>query len=157
VKGFVVIESDLVLDVVAVYTAAGSDGQVRTMAVERVTPRRLEAGCPDLIIETIQEPIGDSTKQWSIIRAVVRNIGSATAGASFATVIDPTTLRPDGRYYEADANTPVLDPGESASVFFYLPYWVYNPDVTLEVTADYKGMVSECNEDNNMKVFKDIG
>jgi hypothetical protein len=38
-KGFVVIESDIDLDVVGVYTAAGDDGQVRALEVERVRPR----------------------------------------------------------------------------------------------------------------------
>jgi hypothetical protein len=38
-KGFVVIESDIDLDVVGVYTAAGEDGQVRTLDVQRVRPR----------------------------------------------------------------------------------------------------------------------
>ena len=39
-KGFVVIESALELDVVAVYTAAGATGRVETMELERVKPRR---------------------------------------------------------------------------------------------------------------------
>ena len=38
-KGFVVIESDVELDVVAVYTAAGDSGQVQTLHMERVPPR----------------------------------------------------------------------------------------------------------------------
>ena len=39
-KGFVVIESDIDLDVVAVYTAAGGDGQVVSIHMERVPARR---------------------------------------------------------------------------------------------------------------------
>jgi hypothetical protein len=39
-KGFVVIESDVELDVVAVYTAAGADGFVETIHTERVPARR---------------------------------------------------------------------------------------------------------------------
>jgi hypothetical protein len=42
-KGFVVIESEVELDVVAVYTAAGKDGQVETLHTERVSPRRRRA------------------------------------------------------------------------------------------------------------------
>jgi hypothetical protein len=42
-KGFVVIESEVELDVVAVYTAAGKDGQVETLHTERVSPRRRKA------------------------------------------------------------------------------------------------------------------
>ena len=48
-KGFVLIESHLELDVVAVYTAAPVDGQVQTVELERVAPRRREVGLPDLI------------------------------------------------------------------------------------------------------------
>ena len=43
-KGFVVIESAVELDVVAVYTAAGSTGQVETLHTERVPARRVEPG-----------------------------------------------------------------------------------------------------------------
>lgn len=39
-KGFIVIESESELDVVAVYTAANSDEQVATLHIERVPPRR---------------------------------------------------------------------------------------------------------------------
>jgi hypothetical protein len=39
-KGFVVVESDVELDVVAVYAAAGQDDQVETLHTERVPPRR---------------------------------------------------------------------------------------------------------------------
>ena len=40
-KGFVVIQSGLELDVVSVYTAAPEKGQVATLHTERVPPRRL--------------------------------------------------------------------------------------------------------------------
>jgi hypothetical protein len=40
VEGFMVIESRVELDVVAVYTTAGSTGQVQTMEIERVPVRR---------------------------------------------------------------------------------------------------------------------
>ncbi|QRN98948.1 hypothetical protein JRI60_07930 [Archangium violaceum] len=43
-KGFVVIQSETELDVVAVYTAAGREGQVETLHTERVGPRSLKAG-----------------------------------------------------------------------------------------------------------------
>jgi hypothetical protein len=39
-KGFAVIASDVELDVVAVYTAAGATGYVETLELERVLPRR---------------------------------------------------------------------------------------------------------------------
>ncbi|MFW9817812.1 MAG: hypothetical protein ACFFEW_17995 [Candidatus Thorarchaeota archaeon] len=37
-KGFVIIQSEVELDVVAVYTAAGLFGRVKTMHLERVAP-----------------------------------------------------------------------------------------------------------------------
>jgi len=43
-KGFIVIESKVELDVVAVYTAAGGEGQVETLHMERVPARRRVAG-----------------------------------------------------------------------------------------------------------------
>ena len=43
-KGFLVIESEIELDVVAVYTAAGAEGQVESLHTERVPPRRRKTG-----------------------------------------------------------------------------------------------------------------
>jgi hypothetical protein len=40
-EGFLVIESDLSLDVIAVYTAAPNGGQVSTMDVQRINERKL--------------------------------------------------------------------------------------------------------------------
>lgn len=157
-KGFVVIESKGELDVVAVYTAAGADGQVETLHTERV-PARAQAGCPDLVVTNIDKPTWDGPNHRSVIKATIKNIGSAWAGPTLAKVVDPTTFQPppSGLPYEAIAATPALDPNLSAVVTFYLPYWVYNPNVTLEVTADYKHELAECDENNNVKVFEDIG
>jgi hypothetical protein len=45
-KGFAVIQSKVELDVVAVYTAAGSTGQVETMHIERVPARQIGLESP---------------------------------------------------------------------------------------------------------------
>lgn len=50
-KGFVVIESEVELDVVAVYTAAGRDEQVETLHTERVPPRRRAAGAREVCVD----------------------------------------------------------------------------------------------------------
>jgi len=156
-KGFVVIESKSELDVVAVYTAAGSNGYIETMDIERITPQYI-MGCPDLIVERVEKPVWDSENKRSVIRAVIKNIGNADAGSTLARVIDPTTRQATGAPHNDVAVTPGLPRGGgSVTVTFYLPYWVYNPDVTLEVTADYKNVLQECNENNNQKIFKDIG
>jgi hypothetical protein len=49
-KGFVVIESERELDVVAVYTAASRDEQVETLHTERVPARRLAAGVSEICV-----------------------------------------------------------------------------------------------------------
>jgi len=156
-KGFALIESKAELNVVAVYTAAGASRQVETMDIERVGPRRLAPSCPDLTVETIDRPEWDDANHRSIIRATIRNIGDAPAGPTTARVIDPSTPQPTGAPYNAVAATPPLKPGEAVTVTFYLPYWVFNPDAELEVTADYKNDLPECNENNNVKVYKAKG
>ena len=49
IKGFVIIETAVELDVVAVYTAAGANNQVETLHVEHVSPRQILLGLPDLV------------------------------------------------------------------------------------------------------------
>jgi hypothetical protein len=158
-KGFTVIVSTVELDVVAVYTAAGATGRVETMHVERF-PARRQSGCvgPDLIVETIEQPTWDSANRQSEIRVTIKNIGNDAAGPSYARVVDPSTPQPgSGAPYNDVASVPALAPGASVTVIFHLPYWVFNPDATLEVTADYKNNVKECREDNNVKTFQGIG
>jgi hypothetical protein len=61
-KGFVVIETDDVeLDVVAVYTAAGRDGQVTTLHSERVPPRRREVGVRKVCVD-FEPPLAVGTE-----------------------------------------------------------------------------------------------
>jgi len=156
-KGFVVIQSQYELDVVAVYTAAGSNDYIETMDIERITPQPL-FGCPDLVVERIEKPIWDNANKRSVIRAVIKNIGNAYAEPTLARVIDPTTHQDTGAPYNDVVMTPGLPGGGgTVTITFYLLYWVYNPDVTLEVTADYKNEIPECNENNNQKIFEEIG
>ncbi len=115
------------------------------------------AGCADLVVTKIDRPTWDGANDRSVIQATIQNVGDTVARATVARVIDPTTLQSTGAPFNAIAATPQLAPGASIVVTFYLPYWVYNPDVTLEVTADYKGDLEECNEDNNVEVFNDQG
>ena len=158
-KGFVVIQSSSDLDIVAVYTAAPAPrGTVTALEIERVPARtngRRQCELPDLVVDTIMRPT--FVNGGSRIEAIIRNVGPGAAGASIARVIDPSTLQSGGAPYNAIAPTPPLAPGASATVVFTLPYWVFNPDAVLEVTADYKGDVAECREDNNMKRFEARG
>jgi hypothetical protein len=160
-KGFAVIQSPQPLDIVAVYTGVGASRQVDVLALERVPARRIGSGggtgCPDLVVDSILTPVWDAANHRSVITASISNIGNAPAGASLARVVDPSTTDTSGVPFNAIAPTPPLAPGASATVVFYLPYWVFNPDAALDVTADYKGMVTECREDNNTKSFSGIG
>lgn len=160
-KGFAVLQSPSELDVVAVYTAASSPrGTVTALEIERVPGRRAgEAGCKlaDLVVDTVFRPTFVQASNSSRIEAVIRNLGPGAAAASIARVIDPSTFISPGVPQNAIANTPPLASGASANVVFFLPYWVFNPDATLEVTADYKNMVPECREDNNTKLYEAIG
>lgn len=159
IKGFAIIQSPTDLDIVAVYTAAPSIRQpVVALEVERVPGRRRDSrGCtlPDLIVESISRPtfVQGSTR----IEAVIRNIGSGAAGPSLARAIDPSTFISPGVPQNSVANTPALAAGASATVVFSLPYWIFNPDAALDVTADYKNDVAECNEQNNAKSFQAVG
>ena len=114
-------------------------------------------GCPDLVVKKVDRPSWDAVNNRSIIETTIQNVGNAVAEPTMARVIDPTTFQTTGAPYNAVAATPQLSIGASATVIFYLPYWVFNPDVTLEVTADYKNELSECNENNNVEVFEDTG
>jgi hypothetical protein len=118
---------------------------------------RTQNECPDLVVTEIKKPEWDNANHRTIITAVIKNIGSSAAGSSIARVVDPSTTQPGGAPYNAIANTPALAAGASTTVVFYLPYWVFNPDALLEVTADYKNQVKECNENNNTKVFEALG
>lgn len=161
IKGFAVIQSPAGLDIVAVYTAAPSIRQpVVALDVERVPGRRHDSrGCtlPDLIVESIGAPTFVQANGTTRIEAVIRNIGSGAAGPSLARAIDPSTMISPGVPQNSVANTPALAGGASATVVFTLPYWIFNPDAALDVTADYKNVVAECNEQNNTNSFQGIG
>ncbi|MBU1052916.1 MAG: hypothetical protein KKC46_03670 [Proteobacteria bacterium] len=117
------------------------------------------SGCKgsDLVVTEIKQPEWDHINNRSIIKAVIKNIGSSGAGKSIARVIDLSPAQPIGVPDNAIADTPALAPGDSTTITFYLPYWVYDPNADLEVTADYKNAVEECDEKNNSKTFSDGG
>ena len=146
-KGFVVIESDVELDVVAVYTAAGGDEQVETLHTERVPARRLEvSGLPDLI------PVPDANgsfckRQDSTLTVTVKNQGTSGAGPS-VTEVDFFA------FGKVSMPTPPLGLGASADLLFPIPPGCFNPDCEFRITVDANNQVSESNEGNN--IAKDI-
>ena len=139
-KGFVVIESDVELDVVTVYTA-GSKEQVETLHTERVPPRRLERGLPDLI------PVPDATgsfcrRRESNLTVTVKNQGAGAAGPS-VTEVDFLALG------KVSVPTPPLGPGASVDLLFPIPPQCFDPDCEFRITVDANNQVTESNEGNN--------
>lgn len=111
----------------------------------------------DLVIASIAPPTWDAGNSRTVIQATIKNIGDAPASPSQVRVVDPTTNQRSGAPYNDVTDTPTLAAGASTVVRFHLPYWIYNPDVTLEFAADYKHAVGECNENNNAKTFEGVG
>jgi hypothetical protein len=149
-KGFVVIESGVELDVVAVYTAAGGDGQVETLHTERVPARRLELGRPDLI------PVPDANGSFckrkdSMLTVTVKNQGTSGAGSS-VTEVDFLGFPP-----KVSMPTPPLAPGASVDLFFPIPPGSFNPDCEFRITVDANNQVNESNEGNNIANGRCLG
>lgn len=141
-KGFVVIESDVELDVVTVYTASGKDGQVETLHTERVPPRRFERGLPDLI------PVPDANgsfcnrKELTLI-VTVKNQGTGGAGPS-VTEVDFFA------FGKVSVPTPPLGPGASVDLLVPIPPGSFDPDCEFRITVDVNNQVTESNEGNNI-------
>jgi hypothetical protein len=152
-KGYVVIESKVRLDVVAVYTAAGNDNMVRTLHTERVCARGLEVGLPDLV------PVPDEhgffcrlTEAEGVLALVVtvKNQGTATAGPC-STEVDFY------RHGKSVQPTGQLNQGDSADLLFPIPFGCHDPDCEFKITVDVYGEVQELDEGNNVATGICIG
>ncbi|RMG55008.1 MAG: hypothetical protein D6723_03645 [Acidobacteria bacterium] len=144
VKGFVIIESDVELDVVAVYTAAGATGAVETLDIERISPRRRTADRPDLVVRSIDkvEFVPGSLNLRITLR--VANMGSANAGTSL------TRIKTDNGV-PIDVATPALGAGDSVMLTTTVTQNqnCFDPDCTVCGTADATNLVGESDETNN--------
>lgn len=125
----------------AIYTAAGATGQIETLDIERVQPRRIEAALPDLL------PVPDQQgnfcrRQDEALIVTVRNQGSAGAG--------PTITRVDfGTHGTFDKPTPPLLPGASVDLLFPIPIGCFDPDCEFRITVDATAVLIESDEGNN--------
>lgn len=103
---------------------------------------------PNLVVSAIHRPSWDGTQ--SVIDVDITNVGAAPAAASTAKLVD----------YQfaagvASVATPPIAPGATVTVVFTLPYWVYDPDASLIVSADSDGVIDECDEnDNRLRFFE---
>lgn len=143
-KGFVVIESKTELDVVAVYTAAGANGQVETMDVERFPPRRMSPqGLADLIPVPSPNPsINFCIRNGLKLTVTVRNQGTGDAPASVTRV----DFSPGG---VVSVPTPAIPAGGQVDVIVQIPAGCFSPDCNFRITVDSAAQISESNEGNN--------
>ena len=145
-KGFVVIESDVELDVVAVYTAAGATDQVETLHTERVSPRRREVGLADLVPVNPNPQLGPvgfcrRDDQGRLV-ITVRNQGTADAPASTTMVVfSPGVSFP--------LPTPPIPAGGSVDLPILIPAACFSPDCEFTIIADANNQVTESDEVNN--------
>ena len=145
-KGFAVIESDVELDVVVVYTAAGATEQIETLHIEHVPPRYLTAGLPDLVPVPNPEPgIGfcELNDQNRLV-VTVKNQGDADAAAS-TTMVE---FFPGG---SLSLLTPPIPAGGSVNLPpLDIPAACYNPDCNFRITVDANNEIIESDKDNNV-------
>lgn len=148
-KGFVVIESEHELDVVAVYTAGAPE--VRTLHTERVVPRTNRL--PDLV------PVPDPRPGFGFCRLddqrqlliTIRNQGSADAGASLTRV----TFASGG---SKDIPTPPIPAGGSVTLApVEMPGECFNPNCHFTIIANANGAVIESNMANNIGTGSCLG
>jgi hypothetical protein len=156
VKGFVIIESSLELDVVGVYTAAGSTKFVETMEIERVPARRVRGGLADLV------PVPDPNPGTLFCRLIqegpdkgkllvqVKNQGSADAGTS-------TTKVEFSSGQIVSVPTPAILAGGSVDLHVAIPSNCFSPDCGFKITVDSGDTVVESNEMNNTATGACIG
>jgi hypothetical protein len=146
IKGFVLIETEAELDVVAVYSAAGATGQVETMEIERVPPRRLgAAGKADLLPlnpNPQSGPAGFCRRQGNKLVVTVKNQGTADAGPS-TTTVDFANVG------QVSQPTPAIAAGSAVDVLFDFPAACFRPDCRFRIIVDSGNQVDESNETNN--------
>ena len=160
-KGFVLIESDVNLDVVAVYTVAGRDRRVEAIFIEHVSPRLSVTKQVDLLPTTKKDELPDlvpvpnekglfcKTLDANLV-VTVKNQGTAPAGASM-TKVD------FGKYGSVTKPTPSLDSGKSVDLLFQFPFGCFDSDCEFEITVDAGKNVIESNDANNTAIGKCVG
>jgi hypothetical protein len=144
-KGFVVLQSDVELDVVGVYSAAPVEGEITALHMERVPPRRSNGGLPDLV--PVSDPEGNYCRrdeQGNLV-VTVHNQGSGDAGASTTTV----AFARGGTFSQP---TPAITAGSSVDLAFSIPPTCFDPDCEFRIIVDSNNDVAESNEGNNFAV-----
>jgi len=146
-KGFLVIESPIQLDVEGVYSAAGKTGMIETLELERVSARRMErvpGALPDLTLSSACW-FGDS------VTVCIVNQGKADAPAS------TTTLKfSNGTIVKLP--TPPIVAGKTVCLpHVAAPGSCFRPDCYVTVTVDSDNVIPESDESNNTSIEICIG
>ena len=146
VKGFVVIETPSELDVIAVYTAAGSTGSIETLFMERARLRRIaNPGLPDLLPVNPRPPdTGGFCRldQQGRLIITVRNQGTTAAAASL------TTVNFSGGGTGSVNTTPA---GGVANIIVSIPSTCFvASQCRFQIVTDSALQVEESNESNNI-------
>jgi hypothetical protein len=108
-------------------------------------------GCPDLIVEIIEdscteswEPGWDWTLKTIAVSARVENIGSEPTSQPAAVSASSST-----HPWATTTMVPALGPGETKTVSFSYDFVWGASSVSYTVTVDPYGLIDECREDNN--------
>lgn len=146
--GFVVIESNVELDIVGVYSATDPSGRSIALDVFSYNHRNLKPPSqPDLTVS--------SACSWDgkTVSATVTNVGTAPAAASIARF----TFTPTGNggnavgpSTTADVATPSLVPGGTAVLAAPIPPLCFQPNCKYGVQVDVTNVIVEMNEANNV-------
>jgi hypothetical protein len=167
-KGFVVIQSLVELDVVAVYSAAGADGHVATLDVEYVAPRIFRpekppeeppVRLPDLVpLPPFPPPPPNSPSQLpqnfclstvggpraNAVRVLVRNQGEGNAPASVTRIAFLNNP-------PMQVATPAIPPGGQAIVEVMIPTgcFVGESSCSFTITVNATSAFDESDQTNN--------
>jgi CARDB len=158
VEGFVIVDSDMPLDVTGVYTSASIDRagtilqsgiDVNQVSESQVLPVRGGpqglggAGfLPDLVVSSFCVNNTD-------INAVVLNQGNASAGPSVLLV---KFAKADGTVEKRRLDVPALAAGVFKDISTSIPAACFQPDCFYAVTVDVDGDVLESDETNNSEL-----
>lgn len=167
-KGFVVIQSVVELDVVAVYSAAGADKQVETLDIEYVRPRIStpdkpppdKPRLPDLVPLPAFRPAPSGNpghlpqnfcfsttggNKADAVRIIVRNQGDGDAPKSVTQVAFKNNP-------PVQVETPAIPAGSEAIVEVMIPNkcFVGESSCTFDITVDATALINESDETNNV-------
>jgi hypothetical protein len=114
-----------------------------TLHIERVPPRRAQAGLPDVIpLADPQTGFCKRDDQGNLI-VTVKNQGSADGGASTTTVVFVS----GGTFSQP---TPPIPAGGSVDLSFPIPATCFTPDCEFRIIVDSGNQVTESDEGNNI-------